>query len=474
MNVVCIGSGYVGSVTGTAFAALGNKTTVIDIDQKKVDQMNLGKSPIYEPGLESLISRYIGKTLFATTSYDVVKEADVIFIGVGTPSLEDGTADLKYIKYAAASIGGSLNPDKFTVIVDKSTVPVGTADVVSSIIEEVSGLKQEVHFSVISNPEFLREGYALEDVFYPNRVVIGSSSEQGRQIMRELYHNLIERSNYKKLEKEFTFDFDSGSPKAEYYETDTKSAEMIKYASNAFLAVKISYINEIARLCETLGANALDVAKGMGMDSRIGNKFLEVSSGWSGSCFPKDTAEILATSQKYGEELSIVKAAVESNYEMQKFCVHKVQQKLKSLNGKRVGILGLTFKPNTDDARKTQASVIINLLQDLGAEVQVHDPQGMRMFQEINPELKVKYCEMPEDVSFNADLIILLTHWEEYKYIDWKNMLSNMRSRFILDTRNYLPSVELSKIGFEYEGLGYSENIDLYKSHKNYSLTVSP
>lgn len=454
MNVVCIGSGYVGSVTGTAFAVLGNKTTVIDVDPKKIDLLNEGRSPIYEPGLDSLIEKHIGKTLFASTSYDVVIDADVIFIGVGTPSKADGTADLTYIKLAAKSIGENLNKGKFTVIVDKSTVPVGTADMIASIIEENSGLKSEEHFAVISNPEFLREGYALEDVFFPDRVVIGTENEKARSIMRELYHHLVERTHYEELFPQFTFTYNPDAPKAVYFETDTKSAELIKYSSNAFLAVKISFINEIARLCETLGANALEVAKGMGLDSRIGSKFLQVSSGWSGSCFPKDTAEILATSYKHGKELSIVKAAVESNVQMHQYCVDKVEGNLGSLKGKTIGVLGLTFKPNTDDARKTQSSYIIKKLVEKGAKVKVHDPQGMGMFKELNQDLPIEYCQQPEEVAVNGDGLLLLTHWDEYSHLDWNGMYSSMKNRYILDTRNFLSQKDLEAIGFIYEGLG--------------------
>jgi UDPglucose 6-dehydrogenase len=229
---------------------------------------------------------------------------------------------------------------------------------------------------------------------------------------------------------------------------------MIKYASNAFLAVKISYINEVARLCEALGANVLDVAKGMGLDSRIGVKFLEVSSGWSGSCFPKDTAEFLATSRKAGSELSIVRAAVESNEEMHLFVVRKVLRRLETLAGKTVGVLGLTFKPNTDDARQTQASFIIRKLVEMGANVRAHDPKGMPMFRVVNPDLPVTYCERPDEVADGTDAVILLTHWEEYKQLDWRGLKEMMRLPYLLDTRNFLPGAYLESLGFEYEGIG--------------------
>ncbi|WNR43762.1 UDP-glucose dehydrogenase family protein [Paenibacillus roseipurpureus] len=454
MNIVCIGSGYVGSVTGAAFAVLGHHTTVLDIDQTKVDLMNAGRSPIYEPGLDHLIENYIGKTLFATTDYSTISQADVVFIGVGTPSKADGTADLRYIRLAAQGIGQHLNPDKFTVIINKSTVPVGTADLVASIIEESSGLAADTHFAMASNPEFLREGYALEDVFFPDRIVIGTENPRSKQVLKELYFNLLNRVQYEEKSRDFQFAFNPKAPLPTYYETDIKSAEMIKYASNAFLAVKISYINEIARLCETLGANVTDVAAGMGMDSRIGSKFLQVSSGWSGSCFPKDTAELLATSQKYSCELTVVQAAVESNQQMHDYVVDKIKRKLKTLNGKHIGILGLTFKPNTDDARKTQASVIIKELIDAGARIKAHDPHGMEMFQQLNAALDVQYMPNALDVTNNVDAVVLLTHWDEYLLIDWSQVKTNMRSPYVLDTRNVLKPAYMQELGFDYEGLG--------------------
>lgn len=464
MNVVCIGSGYVGSVTGTAFAVLGHKTTVIDIDENKVKLMNAGKSPIYEPGLDHLISTCIGKTLFATIHYEAVSEADVIFIGVGTPSKSDGTADLKYIKLAAEGIRKHMNRNKFTVIVNKSTVPVGTADLVASIIEDNSGLISNVHFAVVSNPEFLREGYALEDVFFPDRIVIGSNNEQAKFIMKSLYHNLVNYVRYEEISRNFHFKFQPSPSKPVYFETDVKSAEMVKYASNAFLAVKISYINEIARLCEILGANVMQVATGMGLDSRIGNKFLQVSSGWSGSCFPKDTAELLATSHKYSCELNVIEAAVESNMIMHNFVVDKIKRRLKSLNGKTIGILGLTFKPNTDDARNTQAAVIIGELIGVGARVKVHDPQGMAMFNSLNSELEIAYCNEAREVAVNADAVILLTHWDEYRNLNWNEMYRVMKQSYLLDTRNFLNFQHLIDIGFEYEGMGIgsTQHVSMY------------
>lgn len=455
MKVVCIGSGYVGSVTGTAFAILGYPTIIVDMDARKVKEINGGKSPIYEPGLASCIERMVqASRLSAAQTYDCVYEADVVFIAVGTPSKPDGAVELKYVRAAARSIGEHLNPSQFTVIVNKSTVPVGTSELVATIIEEVSGLENNRHFAVVSNPEFLREGYALEDVFFPERIIIGSGSPKAKKVMRDLYKPLLERTNYAELSAHLAFAGSHEATKTVLFESDAKSAELIKYVSNAFLSVKISYINEVARLCDSLGANVNDVSYGMGLDTRIGNKFLQVSSGWSGSCFPKDTAEILSESQKYGSELTIVKAAIDSNISMHDYCIQKIQRSLTSLNSKNIAILGLTFKPNTDDARHTQASYIIGKLLDLGATVSVHDPKGMSMFQQMNSQLQIRYCERPIDAAAGADALVLLTHWDEYRLMNWETVYKLMKNRYILDTRNFLKKLNLGELGFAYEGLG--------------------
>lgn len=444
MKAAVIGAGYVGSVTGAALAAKGHPTVIIDLDSGKVERIRAGRSPIFEPGLEELIEQTVRQGLLsASESFAAVRDADVTFIAVGTPSGPNEEADLSYVKAAAAAIGRHLNPHAFSVVVNKSTVPVGTADLVASIVEQSSGLRENEHFAVVSNPEFLREGYALEDVEHPDRIVVGTSHPAARAAMRELYRPFLARDGEVAVKA-----------RSEYFETDAKSAELIKYASNAFLAVKISYINEIARLCEALGANVADVATGMGLDTRIGNKFLQVSSGWSGSCFPKDTSELLATSRKYGNELSLVKAAVDSNTSMHEFCLEKLRRKLKSMDGKQVGVLGLTFKPNTDDARKTQASYLIGRMVDMGASVAVHDPQGADMFRRLNGRLPVRYCDRAEDVAAGADAIMLLTHWDDYRRLDWERMLGAMRTPYVLDTRNFLDRQRLTACGFVYEGLG--------------------
>lgn len=454
MKAVVIGAGYVGSVSAAALASVGHETTIIDVDRRKVDCINAGLSPIYEPGLESVIRRTVGNHLQASLSYHEVNEADVVFICVGTPSLKDGTVDLSYVKDVARAIGSHMNPDQFTVIVNKSTVPVGTTDLVASILHETSGLIPEEQFAVISNPEFLREGYAVYDIFYSDRIVIGTRSMKARSIMKDLYRPFIER--------QYNFDIPIhkkvDSQKTVYFETDEKSAELIKYASNAFLAVKISYINEIARLSEAIGASVTEVGKGMGLDSRIGKQFLEVSSGWSGSCFPKDSQELLMTSVNYGEKLHILDAAIQSNQKMLDYCLQKIKRKLKTLNGKRIGILGLTFKPDTDDVRQTQALPLIRKMLQIGARVSVHDPKGMDMFRNLHPDLPIEYVANAEETAMNADAIVLLTHWKEYQMIDWNKMYDFIQKPYILDTRNFLRGSKLRAIGFEYEGIGVNED----------------
>ncbi|HEX7057244.1 MAG TPA: UDP-glucose/GDP-mannose dehydrogenase family protein [Bacilli bacterium] len=452
MNIACIGSGYVGSVTAAAFAATGHKVTIIDIDEARIAMIRQRKSPIYEPGLDLLIQETYGNTLFAATDYGSVAGADIVMICVGTPSRKDGSVDLRYVKQAAESVATHLSNEHFTVIANKSTVPVGTSDLVASIVEQKAKLIRGKHFAVVSNPEFLREGFALQDVFYPDRIIVGFSEAIANEMMNRLYEPIMERRGFAQFNRKLNLQ--PAENRTVYFATDTKSAELIKYASNAFLAVKISYVNDIARLCEAVGANASDVAAGMGLDSRIGNKFLQVSSGWGGSCFPKDTLELMMTGRKYGVKLGTVAAAIEANELMQHYCVTKLRKQLKTMNGKTVAILGLTFKANTDDVRNSQAEAIISELLEFGTNVKVHDPQGMAMFQRLYGNLKVEYCQTAMDAITHADACMLLTDWEEYRMLDWSAVRARMRNPYLLDTRNALPAAEMKATGFIYEGLG--------------------
>lgn len=453
MNVVCVGAGYVGCVTAAAFAMAGHSVTIIDTDRSKIDAIRQGESPLYEPGLAELIRQCAGTSLLATGNFDNVSEADVVFICVGTPPRDDHTADLTFVKAAAADIGTYLSRARYTVVANKSTVPVGTSKLVGSILEEISGLRPGHAFDVVSNPEFLREGLAVTDVFFPEKIIVGTESLRAASVMRALYEPFLTGASYAELTT-FAAPPPDARSKPVWLQTTPESSELIKYASNAFLAVKISYINEIARLCDALGANVREVAAGMGLDSRIGGKFLQVSGGWSGSCFPKDTAELVATARKYGCEQHIVQAAVVSNDQMHMYCIQKIQSGLKSLNGKTVGVLGLTFKPNTDDARKTQATTIIRRLHELGCTVQAHDPRGMHMFRKLHPSLPVRYCDRPEQTARQADALVLLTHWDCYLEMDWTRIMPTMRTPFVLDTRNALSKKRMIELGYHYEGLG--------------------
>ncbi|WP_010271030.1 UDP-glucose dehydrogenase family protein [Paenibacillus senegalensis] len=454
MKVVCIGAGYVGCVTAAAFATAGHDTTLVDIDQSKVDQISRGECPLYEPQLEPLIRLTAARqTLKASTSYEAVKEADIVFICVGTPSQPDGSADLGFVRLAAQAVAQFCPQGSGKVIVNKSTVPVGTSDMVASIIEEAE-LRLNADFFMASNPEFLREGSAVRDVFFPERIVIGADSPHAFEQLKRLYQPLLERSYDDEAKQLLACYYPEAIPPAQYIETDRPSSELIKYSANAFLAVKISFINEIARLCDALGADVRDVAKGIGSDSRIGSKFLEVSSGWSGSCFPKDTAELLAVGRSYHSALPVVEAAVQSNQAMHDYCISKIKAKLKSLHGKKIAVLGVTFKPDTDDARVTQANILIRELLRLGADVRVHDPQGMPMFRKVNPDLSVRYFESPEAAAAGADALLLLTHWRQYLKLDWLKMGESMRRARVFDLRNFLTELNLPSYGWEYEGLG--------------------
>lgn len=438
MNVVCIGAGYVGTVTAASFADSGHNTTLIDIDREKIAKINSLELPFFEPGLSCLITKHLNSRLTITTSYEAVSMADVIFIAVGTPSSPNGCADITYIKLAAKTIAEHLSPERFTVIANKSTVPVGTGELVTDIIAKVSGLSEK-HFVVVSNPEFLREGSALEDVFKPDRIVVGSNNAHAIDIMYNLYKKQLECS-----------------PDSIYFTTDVRSAELIKYVSNAFLAVKISYANEVAQLSDHIGANVTDVIEGMGLDKRIGNKFLSVSNGWGGSCFKKDTSELLVKSAALDCQFSIVKAAVEVNKKMPLYCLNKLKQSLAGLDftSSTVGVLGLTFKPNTDDVRETQSEIFIRELLKLGFNVNAHDPKGIEMFQKIHSDLSITYCKSILELFQDTSGVILLTHWSEYANIDWSKVKLLMKNAYVLDTRNFLDRDHLINLGFSYDGIG--------------------
>ena len=433
MNVVMIGSGYVGLVSGSCFAEFGASVTCVDVDSGKIDRLQAGHIPIYEPGLEELVQRNVhaGRLNFTTQLGPAVAAADLVFIAVGTPTRRgDGHADLSYVYAAAREVARHLNG--YTVIVDKSTVPVGTARQVQRIISEES---PSADFDVASNPEFLREGAAISDFMRPDRVVIGVESARAEALLRELYRplNLIE------------------SP---ILTTNLESAELIKYASNAFLATKISFINDMANLCELVGADVHALAKGMGLDGRIGRKFLHAGPGYGGSCFPKDTLALIRIAQEHGASCRIVEAAVEVNASQRARMVKKIRDALGGTEaGKTVAVLGLTFKPETDDMRDAPSLAIIPNLVDKGATIRAHDPQGMREAKSMLPD-NVCYCEDVYDVFKDADAVVILTEWNEYRGLDLQRVKSLMRGKAFIDLRNVYEPDAMRKQGFSYTGVG--------------------
>ncbi len=432
MNVVMIGSGYVGLVSGACFSEFGANVNCIDLDQTKIDRLNAGEMPIYEPGLESLVARNVaaGRLKF-TTACDSVGAADLVFIAVGTPTRRgDGYADLAYVYEAAKQIARHLSG--YTVIVDKSTVPVGTARHVARIVRKEN---PAADFDVASNPEFLREGAAIGDFMRPDRVVLGVESERAENLLRELYRplNLIE---------------------APIMVTDLESAELIKYASNAFLATKISFINEIANLCENVGADVHAVAKGMGMDKRIGNKFLHAGPGYGGSCFPKDTTALIRIAQEHGTPCRIVEAAVEVNAAQKALMIKKIRKALGgSVSGKTIAVLGLTFKPETDDMRDAPVLAILPNLIDKGAVIHAHDPQGMEEAKKLLPGDVSYYNDVYEAIT-GADAVILMTEWNEYRGLDFDRLKNLMQGNAFIDLRNVYEKAHLTSLGFDYTCVG--------------------
>jgi UDPglucose 6-dehydrogenase len=433
MNVVMIGSGYVGLVSGACFAEFGANVTCIDVVKEKIDSLCAGVMPIYEPGLDELVARNAAaKRLRFTTEYDpAIGEADLVFIAVGTPTRRgDGHADLVYVYEAARQIARHLSG--YTVIVDKSTVPVGTARQVSRIIREEN---PQVDFDVASNPEFLREGAAIGDFMRPDRVVLGVESERAEKLLRELYQpiNLIE---------------------APIHVTNLESAELVKYASNAFLATKISFINEIANLCEQVGADVHAVAKGMGLDGRIGRKFLHAGPGYGGSCFPKDTTALIRIAQEHGASCRIVEATVEVNAAQKARMVKKIREALGgSEAGKTIAVLGLTFKPETDDMRDSPSLAIIPNLIDKGAVVNAHDPQGVTEARKLLPE-NVNYCNDIYQMVEGADALVLMTEWNEYRGLDMGRVKQLMSGDVVVDLRNVYEPEQIQGHGFRYTCIG--------------------
>jgi UDPglucose 6-dehydrogenase len=454
MNVVIVGTGYVGLTTGVALAYLGNEVYCIDIDEAKVRDLREGRIPIYEPGLQELL---LGSraNLHFESSYDEahIDQADVVFIAVGTPSNEDGSPNLEYVQAAAQAIGERLD-DGFTVVVNKSTVPIGSGSWVEAIVreayEQAKGRKPQGTFGVASNPEFLREGSAIGDTLYPDRIVIGADTQQAIAVLTELYRPILNQD----------FPAPEMLPRPEglgavpVVTTDLASAELIKYAANAFLSLKISYINEIGHLAEKVGADVKQIARGIGLDTRIGPRFLNAGLGWGGSCFPKDTAALLDTAEQYGLEMEIVQAAREVNRRQRTWAVERLQEELKILKGTTVTLLGLAFKPNTDDLRDAPSLELARLLIQRGARVRAHDPIALERARETFTDPGMRYFDDVLEAVEEADALVLVTEWPQYRKLPWSEIKGRMRRPLILDGRNDLPEEELIELGFTYIGVG--------------------
>ena len=452
MNVCIIGTGYVGLVTGVCLAEIGNNVICVDKIKEKVDILNNGKPTIYEPNLEKFLKGNIqnNRLQFTTDISNAVIKSEIIYICVGTPSLSNGQADLKFVEEAANEIGKYINGEK--VIVNKSTVPIGSGDWVSMVVSDSlkgnNSSNEKITFSVVSNPEFLREGSAISDTFFPDRIVIGSSSKKAIDKMIKLYEPIINQSfNWQDSERLIP-----KNTKIPVVVSDLTSAEMIKYAANSFLATKISFVNEIANICEKVGADIVKVSEGMGLDKRISPMFLNAGIGWGGSCFPKDVLALSNIAGEYGLSTQILNAVINVNREQRLKIKQKIQDELKIIKGKTIGVLGISFKPNTDDTREAPSIKIMNDLVNLGARVKAYDPIVNKSPQSLNK--KVMICSNAYDVVKDADMFILATEWEDFLKLDYAKVKGMMRSPVIIDGRNYLDRNSLKKQGFKYIGIG--------------------
>lgn len=436
MRTVIVGTGYVGLVTGTCFAEMGIDVTCVDIDKKKIENLKKGISPIYEPGLDELIEKNIakGRLQFSTNIADCIDGTDVIFSAVGTPPDEDGSADLKYVLDVAKIIGQNMK--HYCMVVTKSTVPVGTAKKVREVIQgELDIRGEKIEFDVASNPEFLKEGNAVKDFLSPDRIVVGVESKKAEELMNRLY-------------KPFTLNGHN------VIYMDVPSAEMTKYAANAMLAVRISFMNEVANLCEKVGADVNMVRKGIGSDPRIGNKFLYSGIGYGGSCFPKDVKALYKTALEYNIELKVVKAAEDTNDEQKLVLYHKLKSIYPELKGKTIAIWGLSFKPETDDMREAPSLYILNSLSKEGCKIKAYDPIAMEETKRRLPNIDIQYCKNEYEVVENADALLLLTEWKEFRLPNWEKVKKLMNKLILLDGRNIYDSKELRELGFYYEGIG--------------------
>ena len=452
MKVAVIGAGYVGLTTALSLAYVGHKVVGVDLDADKVARLNRGELPFYEPHAKEMLALVRERLHFTTRYEEAFPQAEVIFIAVGTPSLPDGAPDLSQVRSAAQAIGRHLG-EGFTVAVNKSTVPVGSGNYVEALVrrafQEAHGGEPDGRLAVASNPEFLREGQALYDSLYPDRIVVGAEDRRAIEVLRELYEPILEQS----------FAPPPFLPRPErmgavpFLTTDLASAELIKYGANAFLALKISFINELARLAEKVGADIREVARGIGLDHRIGHRFLQAGLGWGGSCFPKDTAALLAMGREYGLSLGITEAARKVNEDQRRWAVDKLLAELKTLKGRTIALLGMAFKANTDDLRESPALELARLLLDRGAFLRAHDPVALpRARKEVS--LPLEYAETPEEALRGADAVVLATDWPLYRTWPWQELKPLLRTPLVLDARNVLDGKALADLGYRYLGMG--------------------
>ena len=436
MNVAVVGTGYVGLVSGACFAEMGVHVSCVDIDTKKIESLKNGEIPIYEPGLDELVKRNVneGRLNFTTSLAEVIDDVELVFSAVGTPPDEDGSADLKYVLNVAREFGQNIK--RYTVLVTKSTVPVGTAQKVKAVIEEELAKRgEDIPFDVASNPEFLKEGAAIKDCMSPDRVVVGVESERAKSLMMRLYRPFM-LNNFRVIF------------------TDIPSAEMIKYAANSMLATRISFMNDIANLCEIVGADVEMVRRGIGADTRIGRKFLFPGCGYGGSCFPKDVKALIKTAEKKGYSMKVLKAVEEVNENQKKVVFEKLKKYSEgNLEGKTIAIWGLSFKPETDDMREATSLVTIDLLLKAGCRVRVFDPVAMDECKRRIGE-SVEYCKDMYDAVLDADAMLLLTEWKQFRLPSWGVMKKTMNHALVIDGRNIYDAEELAEYGFEYHCIG--------------------
>jgi UDPglucose 6-dehydrogenase len=430
-KICVVGTGYVGLVSGACLADFGNHVICADIDKDKIDKLNKGIIPIYEPGLKEVVDRNVekGRLLFSNDVDASIRDTEVVFIAVGTPPGEGGEADLRIVFSVSESIAKNLN--SYKVVVTKSTVPAGTGKKVYDLLTKKAPKGSE--FDVVSNPEFLREGSAVNDFMRPDRVVIGSNSDRATEIMKQVYRALYINETPMVI-------------------TNVETSEMIKYASNAFLAVKISYINEIANICDKIGADVKVVAKAMGLDGRISPKFLHAGGGYGGSCFPKDTLALTQTAKEVGVENLVVNAAIAANEHQKLLMVDKIKKMVGDLKGKTIALLGLSFKPNTDDIRDATSLVIIEEILKAGGKVRAYDPVAQEVMQKTLPQ--IQYCKDAYDTAEGADCLVVVTEWNEFRELDMEQAKKKLKSPKVVDCRNVYDPKEMKKMGFEYIGVG--------------------